>query len=317
MHGAASQIKGKPLTADLLRSSREIRIDSLPAVRELFEGMCEPLMACLQKFTGKSARFSLEEIAEDEHRNDKPPGYAAIFSSERGPISVDIEADRCLARELCDLALGGSGSDAPSDGDDRPLSKIENAILGRYFELLLPEIAEKLSKIALIAFETQSTENGPSALVPRLGSAIVAGRFLISAFGYSGELRLNFDKATLLSSLGLPTGSIKPRPTDLTEDEAAALRSAIAMTSVALRATLAGESVNVATVMALKPGDVLPLKASAFDVVTISAEGIRIATATMARARDCLALTIADTAPQLPQVSPPAASSPNATALQT
>lgn len=309
MHGPVPQFKGKPLTADLLRSRREIRIDGLSAIRDLFEGMCERLMACLEEFTGKSARFSLENIAEDEWRNYKPPGLPAVFSSERGLIPVELEADRCLARELCDVALGGSGSDAPSDADDRPLSNIENTIRRRFFELLLPKIAEKLSEIAGIAVAIQPPENNLPVPITSSGATVV-GRFLVSAFGYGGELRLSFDKTTLLSALGLPTSAINSQPTNLAESEAAALRHAIAMTRVELRATLEGGSVNVAAVMALQPGDVLPLHASALDAATISAEGIRIATATMVRARDRLALRIAEIAPQ----PPPDVSSPSVTA---
>jgi flagellar motor switch protein FliM len=182
-----------------------------------------------------------------------------------------LSAEVGLVLSAIELLLGGSGAAPPRE---RRLTDIDWALTRHFIERLLGQLSivwSDVTELDLVA----------GALDMHLETAQTAP-VSEPTLAFTIEARMDRQSATI--GLLLPFAAIAPVAERLTaredtgvhgpEDAADAVRQAVGRVGMTLRAEVAAVELPIEQVLALRPGDVLPLGARAADGVTLFADAV-------------------------------------------
>ena len=280
---AGGKIKGRPLTAAMLRRRGQISLGSRPGTSRLGEALCDAVTQAAGTWNPVAIRVSVESISEAAFTaTDQPVQFNLIYGT--GKLRAVAEGDKTLFLALTDLALGGTGTEPPATAEDRPLSRIEEGI-GKLFlttlcQCVAPALVQHFGLRPLI-YEAAGTlddsaENG----------TYMVFRLLANVFAYSGELRMAFHGGDLEAAI---EASSEPLDDGAPGQK---LGDAIGDCTVVVTVTLPAEYLSVGDIAEFRVGQTIALQASARSRVNGLCVDVPILTGTLVRSGDRVGMKI-------------------------
>jgi flagellar motor switch protein FliM len=201
---------------------------------------------------------------------------------EVAPIDgrVLLTAELTLLLGLLERVLGGHHRE---HAEERSLTDVDRALIGRIFQTLLDELSISFGDLAELQFGIGDieTERAPAQLAP-LSEPTLAITF---------EFKLGRASSTMV--LLIPHRAIEPilqvapatqQETELAAGAAAAVGDAMGEVVVELRAEVGSVEMSLGRVLALRPGDILRLDGAAEEgAVTLYADAVALHRAKLGR----------------------------------
>ncbi len=286
MTTASTNATHRPLTANLLRAATEVPASSTPSINKLFERLAEALTASLATLSDVPVRVSVDGIVEAGAGGD---GAVVLLRADKGNLAAMVSCDRTFVFSLCELAFGGSGTEPAHDPQDRPQSKIETKLR----KLALDEFASRLPGGLGETFDSEfSVAEAPSDDEPKGERTCVTGKFLVNAFGYSGEVSLSFDRKQLMALAGGLKARSRTRRGAQQNSSEPAIRDQVVQTDLTLEVRLAPEQIPFGEIGALRPGQLIKLSSTAATPVIVKSGDVVLFSATLARSNDRMAIKL-------------------------
>jgi flagellar motor switch protein FliM len=269
MSTAAARPARKPLTAGMIRLAGKPAMATRAELVGLLAAAGEALAEVLKRFAVCPVRVEPDGFQVTARDVPMAEGVAVKLTSARGDLSPVLVADRMLVMALCEAAFGGSGTEPPHDGADRPLSRTETGLR----QAMLEAVADKLADALQLAFNTPfrtaeaETRKPPGREVHSV--SFIAGRLLVYIFGYSGELTLLFPEdqmAALVSSRG---GAAAASPAAAREGYLQVLNES----QLTITAALPAEPMAMGRIAGLRRGQMLKLNADVRTTAVLLSEG--------------------------------------------
>jgi flagellar motor switch protein FliM len=263
----AATIQDEPLEAqvrpfDFLRPSKFSK-DQLRTIELLHETFCRTVQTRLSG--ALRAMVDVEVVSADqlsygEFVNSMPtPSLITIVTMEPLEGNAVFEISLPMVFSIIDRLAGGPGTQRPKP---RELTEIELALLQSVTEVLLTGFTEAWSTVVPLRFRRVGTEMNPQfAQVVAPSEMVVLITFELRVGGATGTVSLcvpylvlepAMDKLTAQSYFSNLAGSSTP---ELREGIASHLGSVMVPVTVELGAA----ELNVGDLLALAPGDVIPL----------------------------------------------------------
>jgi flagellar motor switch protein FliM len=199
--------------------------------------------------------------------------------------------DRTMAFAIADLGFGGTGDEPPFVSVERPLSATEAGLV----KLLLDRLLEELPLIVATSFDlTSKSANGPQGSDSPDGEQAqrhVVFRLLVNVLGYDGEVKIGLNREQLLH---LASGCVDGKSASTAGASVDTISGGVAASSADLLVSLGDETLTVEALMALAPGQLLPLRSTVHAPVQVWSGGIRLFPARLMRTGNYLAVRIGE-----------------------
>ncbi len=278
----------RALAAGDIKPRQRKSISALPAVTRLGSKLAESYSATLFGPSGASLRVTLDHIEESASAVSEDAATWFRLETRLGSMTLHLAFDRTAVSACCEAAMGGTGTEAPYEFPDRPLSGIEKGIVrlalkglgSRTTAVFAEQLATPVSQFDGLVEPEESCGNKEQ----------IVFRFLVNLFGYSGELCLaasSSEIAAQFETAGSEAGAIEARTEQL-----AALQRSIAKADITFSVMLGAETVLVEDLTNLAPGRLLQLSSSPKAPVLVWSEGNPVFIATLARTGGQLAVRI-------------------------
>lgn len=247
--------------------------DQLRTLEMLHESFCRVVqtqLAAQLRTLVEITVTSADQVSYGEFVRSMPfPTLINVISMEPLQGNALLEMNLPLALSVIDRMVGGPGA---YRGKMRELTEIEIALTRGLVEVLLQGLREAWTQIAQLDFRDEHVEMNPQfAQVAAPGDMSVLISFEMRIGTVTGMLNLCIPHMVLEPVLsGLSAQSYysskhsSPGP-ELRES----IVNNIASASVPVSVSLGGTTLNVAELMALMPGDVIPLDRSPGDDVSV------------------------------------------------
>jgi flagellar motor switch protein FliM len=277
----------RPLSGGDFKPRPRVSVTALPATARLASLLAESCTKALARFSAASWRVALDRIEETGFPPDVAYARSLRFESANGSLTMQLMLDRPLVSATVEALMGGSGTEAPFDMGDRPLSKIERGMLDLVNLTLAHEICRALSNHfgrEFTHFEEEGAAETPSTVQER-----ASFRFLVNVFGCSGEIRLSMARSELAQQIRATM------PDDASAATLAAqqtLQRQVRQSHVELTVTLGAETLAVADIAGLRPGMMIELSSSVKTPVMVWSGGVAAFRGSLSRAGDRLAVTV-------------------------
>jgi flagellar motor switch protein FliM len=250
---------------------RRLSVARLAALERALAECLSDVDATLERATGVRYRPTLSELSETSADGlwDEPERPLALLRFRAGSQVAWIVWENRAAVGAIESLLGSRNTRASA----RPLSRIE----GRVLVEILSGVAERVCRaLALRAdgFVVAAEEDGPEGIGSwRNAPDPDAHRLRI-------ELTLQAPDGPSKLALLVPAPA---EPRARTQAARATLPNHLAPVEVELRARITGAEVSLAQLLALEPGDVIPLDGRLGDPARITVEGVSFALGTLGR----------------------------------
>jgi flagellar motor switch protein FliM len=207
------------------------------------------------------------------HAQVPPRSVSCLVDVQDQPTRMLLGAEMNLVVAAIDLLLGGTGSATPAA--DRRLTDIDWALARHFLERLL-------AQLSIIWSDVTGAELAVGGLDMHLETAQMAP-VSEPTLAFTMEARMDRESATI--ALLLPYSTIAPvahkfsSRDDLGAEEAGqaeAVRAAVGQVEMTVRAEVAAVELPIEQVLALQPGDVVPLSAAAAAGVTLYAGAVPV-----------------------------------------
>lgn len=289
MTAASPKATHRPLTASLLRAAMDVSPSSTPSIGKSFDRLAQALAASLAGLSDVPVRVSVDNIEAAVEPAGIADGVATFLKSAKGNLAVIVNCDRTFVFALCELSFGGTGTEPAYDPQDRPQSKIEAQLR----QFALNEFASRLPGELGDIFNTEFTAaEAPSDEETQTDRAYIAGKFLVNAFGYSGEVTLSLDRRQLMALAdglrirGAARGGAGQNPPEPRISER------VNQTDLILEVRLAPEKIAFGEIGALRPGQLIELSSTAATPVIVNCADVTLFSATLARSNDRIAIKL-------------------------
>jgi flagellar motor switch protein FliM len=283
----------RPLTAPMIRALGKVPPAARPELPALMTALAEAATRLLGEFTSAPMRVDPDGLAVEHLTLPLAESQSIRLLSDRGALAPLLVADRMLVMGLCEAAFGGTGTEPPFDGDDRPLSRTET----RLRQALLQSLADRLPACLELCLGTafQPPDDPGRKLPPAVAeeTEFIAGRLLVHVYGYTGEIRLMLPEIEIAAILagGPAGGSAGPVPGPHAAER---FREALFEGPIALTVQLPQELMQLGEVARLRKGQLLKFKATAQTPLLVSAEGVSLHRARLSHSDDHVTLEIID-----------------------
>ena len=237
--------------------------DQLRTLRMMHEAFCRTAQTQLSALLRAAVEVevaSADQMAYGEFVNSMPsPSLINIVTMEPLEGNAVLNVDLPIVFSIIDRLVGGPGTHRPRL---RELTEIEVALTGSVTEVLLTSFSEAWETAAPVRMRTVATEMNPqfAQVVPH-SDMVVLVSFEIRVGKASGTMALCVPYIVLEPVIGRLTAqsylsSTAGMPSPETRDDIAERLSEV---TVPVAAELGGVSLCVAELLALTPGDVIPL----------------------------------------------------------
>lgn len=260
------------------RFSRE-QFRALQMANETYARQLATVLSTTLRVVAHCSLTNVSQTTYDEYSTSLPnPSLLAVldFHPLQGGGLFQLPMD--IVMGVIDRLLGG-----PGNGDDqpiRPLSDIESGLVSRLVQRMISELTYAYESLAPIRGSVQSLESDAQFL--QLGAP--SDPIVVAEF----EVKIGDQVAT--ATLGIPLQTLQPLLDTLTQKPVLELTGAQAQAAEELKARMTEVPVNVTVafrpisltsreVLELEVGDILSLRHSTKQPLTLSADGVPVATA--------------------------------------
>lgn len=287
----AESFGGRPITAAMFRKPHAASALSLPGVSKFSQRLPAAVAAALAIFGDLPPRITIENIAEDSAANALEHVCSSTQDYGSGGLGVMASCDRTMAFAIADLGFGGTGDEPPFVSVERPLSATEAGLV----KLLLDRLLDELAVIVATSFDlTAKSASGPPGSDSHVGEQAqqhLVFRLLVNVLGYDGEVKIGLNREQLLQ-LAAGRGDGKSASAGGASEET--ISGGVAASSTDLLVTLGDETLTVEALMALAPGQLLPLRSTVHAPVQVWSGGVRLFPARLMRTGNHLAVRIGE-----------------------
>jgi flagellar motor switch protein FliM len=232
--------------------------------------------------------MTLDRIEDGAAISAEEPGLLARIETHAGSMTLHLAFDRQAISALCETAMGGTGTEAAFEIPERPLSRIEKGLVASILAKLATGVVAALSEhLGMPASLFDGTVEMGSE---KSGQNLIAFRFVMNVFGYSGEMRLTVpgsELAAQFEAAGEADGAML-----IAEEKRASLQREIGKSEVELIIALGPETMLVEEIATLMPGRMVRLAATTSAPVIVSSGGTPVYAATLTRSGEQLAVRI-------------------------
>lgn len=192
-----------------------------------------------------------------------------------GTLTSELTGDLLLGVELPLLLIAVErllGAPAEEEPKERKLTDIDLVLMRRVFDVLVKALSKTWLEMAGVSFELGRLEPQPDASVLHLSSE--------PTLALTIEARMQRQATTIV--LLIPHASVAPvakayskRTDDGRIDDpgaTAALRTGLGAVDVSVRAQVGGTVLSLEEVLAVRPGDIVPLGAAATEPIELCAD---------------------------------------------
>lgn len=284
--------RSRPLSAGDIKPQPRLSTSTMPPVRRFAAKLAEATGIALSGLSGALWSVALDHIGEAASIPSEEAGSWFRLETRNGSMTLHLAFDRIAMSAFCEAAMGGTGTEAPFEFGDRPLSGIEKGLLRLALQLLesrttavfADHLATPVSQFAGLVELDDSGKNAER----------IVFHFLANVFGYSGELRLAASSSEIAAQFGFAIEDASAA--DAVDEQRAGLQRRIARTGITFNVLLGAETVLVEDLANLAPGSLLRLSSTTQAPVFVWSEGNPVFKASLARSGDRLAVRIVATA---------------------
>jgi flagellar motor switch protein FliM len=214
----------------------------------------------LRNFTSDNVEVSIDNILSlrfGDYLNSIPlPAMLAVFKAEEWDNYGLMVVDSAMIYSIVDVLLGGRRGTAAMRIEGRPYTTIERNLVERLIQVVLTDLSASFDPLCPVTFRFERLEVNPRfATISRLSNAAVLARLRIDMEDRGGRMELLLPYATLepvrelllQQFMGEKFGRDSIWETHLAEQ--------LWHTDVDLEVVLDEQTMSLADVIALKPGD--------------------------------------------------------------
>jgi flagellar motor switch protein FliM len=241
-----------------------VSYERLPMLEIVFDRLVRIMSTSLRNFTQDNVEVSIESINSlrfGDYLNSIPlPAMLVVFKAEEWDNYGLVVVDSALIYSVVDVLLGGRRGTSPMRVEGRPYTTIERGLIERLCDVVLQDLSEAFSPLAVVHFSFDRLEVNPRfAAISRSSNAAVLTRMRIDMESRGGQIQLLLPYATLepvrelllQQFMGEKFGRDSIWETHLAEE--------LRQTEVALDVVLDEQAMSLADVVRLKVGDRITL----------------------------------------------------------
>ena len=240
-------------------SSGLVSYERLPMLEIVFDRLVRIMSTSLRNFTSDNVEVSIDNIVSlrfGDYLNSIPlPAMLAVFRVEEWDNYGLMVVDSSMIYSVVDVLLGGRRGTAAMRIEGRPYTTIERNLVERLIRVVLADLSASFDPISHVTFRFERLEVNPRfATINRLSNAAILARLRVDMEDRGGKLELLLPYATLepvrelllQQFMGEKFGRDSIWETHLAEE--------LWNTEIELQAVLDEQVMQLADVMALKPG---------------------------------------------------------------
>jgi flagellar motor switch protein FliM len=275
------------LSATHFKSPPRAPLSALPAALRLSSLLADSCNRSFTRLSSVSWRVAVDRIEETTAPFSDMFTRRVRLESTIGSLTIQIAMDRSLISAFMEAVTGGSGTEAPFDIGERPLSSIERATLGIACDALASDIGQSLSAHFARPFSYfhEDEPGDPPLTIQEMATF----RLLVNVFGYSGELRLSMARNELTHQIEGASSGSEDVHAGVAHQE---LQRQVGRSDVEFIVTLGPQTLSVEHLTALRPGEMIALSSTVSTPVTLWSGGVAAFRGNLARSGDRLAVII-------------------------
>ena len=235
-----------------------------------------------------------EQLTYSEFVHSLPnPTNFNLLTAEPLEGQVCLELSPLIIYPIIDRLMGGSNTDlfVPQ----RPLTLIEQRLVGRITDRALTTLTDAWSELIEVTFKISEVESNPHLVqIVAPNEVVVVIGFEIKIGGRAGTMSLCFPFNTIEPVMDklLSQGWLAYQRRTTVEDRSADMALGIGSTKVEMIAYLAQTSMTVAELLTLQPGDILQTTKSRDAEIILQVRGENKFSGILGRHKDSLAIKI-------------------------
>lgn len=255
-------------------------LERMPMLRVAFDRAAASCTEELAAVADPSLRLTLQALGSGTAGDllDAHDGKSAVgvLHAARWNARLLLCADRDAVFAIVESMLGGDGSQPPYTAD-RPLSRIETAVVGTVFERVAKALGLGFAGLADASFALEEMADCVDYdVIGRRNNAIVAAKFRLDAVGRGGEILLAVARAAL-NPLRQTLGRVPAKQSPAADPHwSQQMQSEVTRAHVRLSAVLDERIGLLGEVAGFKVGQIVELNATAHGRVRLECDGERL-----------------------------------------
>jgi flagellar motor switch protein FliM len=255
-------------------------IERMPMLRVAFDRAAASCTEELAAEVDASLQLALQALGSGTAGDllDAHDGKSAVgvLHAERWNARLLMCADRDAVFAIVEAMLGGDGSQPPYTAD-RPLSRIETAIVGTVFERMAKALGTGFAGLADSSFTLEEMADSIDYdVIGHRANSIVAAKFRLEAASRGGEILLAVARAAL-NPLRQTLGRVPAkRPPAADPHWSQQMQTELTRAHVRLNAVLDERMGLLGEVANFKVGQIVELNATAHGRVRLECDGERL-----------------------------------------
>jgi flagellar motor switch protein FliM len=274
-----------------------VSYERLPMLEIVFDRLVRIMSTSLRNFTSDNVEVSIDSIVSlrfGDYLNSVPlPAMLAVFKVDEWDNYGLLVVDSALIYSVVDVLLGGRRGTAAMRIEGRPYTTIERTLVERLITVVLQDLSDAFSPLSPANFRFERLEVNPRfAAISRLSNACILSRLRVDMEDRGGKIELLLPYATLepvrelllQQFMGEKFGRDSIWETHLAEE--------LRHTELAMDVVLDEQTMPLAAIMSLKPGDRITLNAAPGAPVMLRCGDIPLFEAELGRRESRLAVKI-------------------------
>src|SRR4051794_33050941 len=278
-------------------SSGLVSYERLPMLEIVFDRLVRIMSTSLRNFTSDNVEVGIDNILSlrfGDYLNSIPlPAMLAVFKAEEWDNYGLMIVDSAMIYSIVDVLLGGRRGTAAMRIEGRPYTTIERTLVERLIQVVLADLSASFDPLCPVTFRFERLEVNPRfATISRLSNAAVLARLRVDMEDRGGKIELLLPYATLepvrelllQQFMGEKFGRDSIWETHLAEE--------LRHTELSMDVVLDEQTMPLAAIMALQPGDRITLNAAPGAPVMLRCGDIPLFEAELGRRESRLAVRI-------------------------
>src|SRR3954465_8462388 len=275
-----------------------ISYERLPMLEIVFDRLVRIMSTSLRNFTSDNVEVSIDSIVSlrfGDYLNSVPlPAMLAVFKVDEWDNYGLLVIDSALIYSVVDVLLGGRRGTAAMRIEGRPYTTIERTLVERLITVVLQDMSDAFSPLSPANFRFERLEVNPRfAAISRLSNACILSRLRVDMEDRGGKIELLLPYATLepvrelllQQFMGEKFGRDSIWETHLAEE--------LRHTELSLDVVLDEQTMPLASIMSLQPGDRITLNVAPGAPVMLRCGEVPLFEAELGRRENRLAVRIA------------------------
>jgi flagellar motor switch protein FliM len=288
---------GKAVVDYDFRRPERVSKDQLRALEAMHEGFARNMGASLSGLLRHIIEIqvaSIEQLTFNEFIRSLPnPTCFNLLEADGLSGQLCLEISPLIIYPIIDRLLGGNTNEmfVPQ----RPLTAIEQRIVGRLLDRALTTLGESWSNVTPVQFDLATTESNPALvqIVPP-NEVVVIVVFEIKMGNRSGNMSLCIPFNVIEPLMGRLAAQswFSYRRHESNPEQTERVKAGVTNAPVELRTYLAETSMTVSELLSLEPGDVISTPKRSTREIIVQVEGVTRFAGRMGKLRDHRAVKI-------------------------